>query len=243
MKRILILLLALLLPGCALINVNTGGPPQKRIPAKPQTSRLLEQSLSKEADVANQMASQIYAIGTTPKSRESKVMLDASEKMLTYTGKPSRPVDASSDEQIADMHHEFEQQMEKQRNSEHAWESELSDLREEQAKMAEENNGLKTSLAGLKAWIWILIIGIIALCVIFPSMIPVFLRWGKAGVAAILKVLRRQFSETVKAVQKIRKDNRIPEEIKTIIDSHLNEGQSTDTKAEILKVKKECGLK
>jgi len=237
---VLIVAMALIamLSGCSLISINEGSSSKKKIPAKPTVSRELGESLAQEADVARRMAGEIYSVGTSPMSRESRLMLDASDKLLTFTGKPSRAVDTFDGSALRKMHDDFEDRIERQRSIEHDWESEIMQLREDQADLESENGRLKMSFANLKFWFWFAVIGLVVVMVVFPSTIPLIVGWAKKGIAAILKVTRRQFVEVIEAVQKIREDNSIPQEVRERIDSYLTASQSSDTVEEIARLKK-----
>jgi Sec-independent protein translocase protein TatA len=246
MKYLTIILIGVILisvTGCSLISVQSGGGKKAKIPAQPTTPRPLEEALAQEADLARRIAGDIHATGTEAGSRRSGILLDSTDKILTYTGKPSRQITPENDYAIDDLHDRFEKELIKYRNARHQWESDILQLREEHADLAAENGRLKVSFANLKFWFWLVIIALIAIMIIFPSSIPIIWGWAKSAGKALAKLTKRQFSETISAVQKIRKDSRISDEIKSIIDEHLEKAQSADTRIEIDRLKKEKGLK
>lgn len=241
MKR-LALLLCLVVTGCSLISVQQPGSKSKKIPARPTTSRKLSESLSQEADLARRIAGDIHATGTEPRSVEAKMMLDASDKLLTYTGKPSTPVNPEDNDAVAELHKRFEKRIAEQRDREAKWESEVLQLREQRAELEAENGRLRWSFANLKWWLYLSVIALVVVMVVFPSTIPLIVGWAKKGVKALLKITRRQMKEVVVAVQAIRTDPKIPDDVKDRINAILRESQSQDTVEEIAALKKRHGI-
>lgn len=236
--RYLLMAPLVLLCGCfSLVRVTTPKDKAKPIPAAPRATVKLEEAVQQEADVAHKMAGIVYVKGTSAGSTESKVLLESTDRVVTYLGKPWRGVNPYDPDKMHALHERFEGELLKFRRASHKWREDIARLREENLGLDEENQRLRVSFANLKFWFWITIIALVALCVAFPSLIPVFLSWGKKGVAALLKVLRRQMREVVGAIQKIRKDESIPKEIRDKIDDILRAYQSSDTMITVSKIK------
>lgn len=263
MKKLTIGIFCLVLCGCFSFNVGNPFPGKKKgIPSKPQVSRALEEAVQKEADISSKLAQKIHAAGTEARTIETQVLVDSTDKIVTFMGKPSRPVDISDINTIDKLHREFEREVSHYRNSVRNWENKVLALREKRSALIEENGGLRSALVRVKWWFWFAVFACIAICVIFPSMIPIFIRYGKSTIKAIVKTLTGQMKEVVDAVQEIRKDgglaakiqeeikdftsnveeakilaDRISDKVKDRIDEILGKRQSTDTKAFIAKLK------
>jgi len=248
MRKFLLIVMVLSFSGCDFISVNSGGGrKQKPIPGKPQISRRLQETVRKEAQLSHDIAVLINNDGSEPKSLESKILVRASDKVLTFTGKPAIPVkipesEGEAEKEVNKLHAEFEKLVNESRDLERGWEDEIMALKAERQALAEDRDRWRISFGNLKFYFWILVIGTVGLCILFPALIPVIVKWAKKGVCAILTVTRRQMKEVISAVQKIRQDNTIPEDVKKKIDAHLVAGQSTDTQVEVAKIKKENGL-
>lgn len=245
MRKFLLILLVLSFSGCSFISYRTDqtGRKSKPIPVKPQISRRLQETIRKEAQLTYDSAVKIYNDGSEPKSLEARILLRASDKILTFTGKPAIPVElpeseGEAEKEVNKLHAEFEKQVNESRDLERGWEDEIMALKAERQALAEDRDRWRVSFGNLKFYFWVLVIGTVGLCILFPSLIPVIVKWAKKGVSAILTVTRRQMKEVISAVQKIRQDDTIPEDVKKKIDAHLVAGQSTDTQVEIAKIKK-----
>lgn len=264
MKRFIASLLCLILVGCFSFNVgNPLGRKKKGIPSKPQTPRILEEIVQKEADISSKLAQKIHAAGTEARTIETGILVESTDKIATYVGKPSKPIDLSDWRTIEKLHREFEKEVSRHRSDVRNWENKVLALREERSALLEENGGLRSALAKAKWWFWFMVFTAGILCLVFPSLFPVFVRYGKSVVKAVVKTLKGQAKEIVDAVQEIRKDGglavkiqselrdvtdniedaralaeRISDKVKARIDEILGNRQSADTKLLIANLKK-----
>ena len=243
MKKVMLLVLTCtMLSGCISLTIGGGDGlfgKKKGIPAKPQTDYRLEELVRKEADISSKLAQKINSTGTDAKSIESNILVESTDKIVTFMGKPAKPIPIDDVDSIDKLHRSFEDRLSKYRAQIRDWEDTIMQMREDQIKLAHENGVLKSSLDKAKRWFWILIIIIVVIMVAFPSTIPLFIRWGKSAGKSLTKVITRQSKEVIDAVQEIRnkaKENGVLkfEEINSILGTH----QSADTIEFVRKLKK-----
>lgn len=231
-----------LMVGCtaSLFNFTKESTNVPKIPAKPVPAVALEENVQKEAQATSDLANTICGGGTRAQSRDAKQLVKCADKVVTYLGKPSIPVDITKDEELAQLHKQFEAELTKHRADLKTWEQTLADLREENAKLTEQVGTWKASYANLWFWFIFVLVALGVLTFFFPAvMVPLL----KRSASVAWGMLHRQTSEIVQAVQEARKHPEMPEDAKKLLDGILGNKLSGDTKVLVSKIKSGLGGK
>jgi len=226
----------LLFVGCSAISIQQTQDKKDKIPSEPTASAALQETVQREAQATSDLANVICGAGTTARSRDAKAMVKTADKVVTYLGKPSIPIDVTKDEELAQLHKAFEIELAQHRQDMTDWKAALADLRDSNAQLTEQVGTWKASFANLKFWFWCCVIVIVGLCVAFPALIPIFVKWGKRGVEAGASILHQQTTEIVHQIQEMRKHPKMPAKAKSLINDILSK-QSPETRVLVAKIK------
>ena len=251
-KRLIIL--AVILAGCSLVNIERGGTLQKstgKLPEDKELSFKSKEALATGATLQNVTANKVYYEGTEPKSESAKILLDLSYRFMGLVG-INMDFDPSDPESVEKVFQEADKALEEKDKNIHDLKVQVDDLK---TRMAEEANYHKKevekhrSLAGtLWRVIWS-IIGIIAGVFVIAGLIQVFT--GIPLLSNLLpwvsKRIHSTAKQTVEGVQEIREelkkrakngDNEITaEEALKLFDMTLEKHQDKGVKAHVRKLK------
>jgi len=254
-NKVLLIILIFFIQGCSFIEVRKTYY-RKDYGRKPQEKELSftsKRALATGATLNNMTAAKVYYQGTEPQSKEAKILYDMSYRFMSLAGVKA-DFDPSDPESVAKIFEEADRALEEKERIIHQLKEDVKRylqekekiVRDKEAELQALNNKWQVKLGNLWFWIWVIIIGFIALIIFCPAIgIPLLsrtvgltLKAGKNTMKAI-EAIRDKWKEEER-LAKERGDMKRYEQIRKVreeLESELHKAQSEEEKLHIKKLK------